>query len=198
MQVTKNSVCTMGALKAACGLKTSYGLEKSHQLKTVLAKLLLAVWLLLIGSSAMAQVADHTKPVNVKADNSEYNERLGTQTLSGNVEISQGSMLISADKIQIEIKNGALFRISGTGSPITFQQLTPGNELVRGQCNEIIYNTETSLITFKGSANFERPGQKLTGHIIEYNLRELTFKAAGNEGGRVNITLQPGKLNPSN
>ena len=152
MQATKNKYCTCSALKAA------------NTLGTALAKLLLMTWLVFFASTAMAQVADYTKPVNVKADNSEYNERLGIQTLSGNVEISQGSLLISADKIQIEIKNGTLFRISGTGNPITFQQLTLTNELVRGQCNEIIYNTETSLITFKGSANFERPGQKLTGH----------------------------------
>lgn len=149
----------------------------------------------IIPFAAQAQSTDHTKPINVKADSSVYNDKLGTQILSGNVEVTQGSLSIFADTIEIEIRNGALAKITGTGSPIRFQQMTLDNQLIRGQCNEIIYNTETSQITFKGNASFERPGQELSGHSIEYNLRELTFKASGNEGGRVNITLQPGILN---
>lgn len=144
----------------------------------------------------LAQSDDHTKPINVQADTSVYDDRRGTQTLSGNVEVTQGSMSISADTIEIEIRDGTLFRITGTGSPIRFQQMTPNNELIKGECNEISYNTATTEITFRGNANFERPGQKLTGDTIEYNLSELTFKAAGNNKGRVNITLQPGKLKP--
>ena len=155
----------------------------------------LAVGCLFMPVNAVAQTADYTKPINVKADTSEYNDRLGTQILSGNVEVTQGSMSIFADRIEIEIKNGTLFRINGTGSPIRFQQMTQDNQLIRGECNEIVYNTETSNITFKGNASFERPGQELSGHTIDYNLSELTFKASGNQQGRVNITLQPGKLN---
>lgn len=157
----------------------------------LLASILLVSSLIVCGHHAYAQVADHTKPINVKADSSEYNEKRGTQTLSGNVEITQGSMSIVADKIQIEIKDGALFRISGTGNPIRFQQLTPAGQMIRGECQSISYDTSTSNITFKGNANFERPGQKLSGHTIEYNLNEQTFKAQGNSSGRVNITLQP-------
>lgn len=147
-------------------------------------------------SAANAQTDDHTKPINVKADSSVFDERRGTQTLTGNVEVTQGSLSIAADMIEIQIKDGALYQIKGTGSPIIFQQLTLDNQLVRGECNEIIYNTVTTEISFRGNANFERPGQKLTGETIEYNLRELTFKAQGNDEGRVNITLQPAKINP--
>lgn len=157
---------------------------------------IIATLLVAVSNPVAAQLADHKKPINVQADNSIYDDRRGIQTLSGNVEISQGSMSIFADTIKMEIKDGSLFRITGTGSPIRFQQLTPNNELIKGECNEIIYNTTTTEITFRGNANFERPGQTLTGDTIEYNLNELTFKATGNDKGRVNITLQPGKLKP--
>lgn len=152
--------------------------------------------LLLLGHGASANPDDRRKAINVKADNSEYDERAGTQTLSGNVEITQGSMSIKADSITIELKNDALFRITGIGNPIRFQQMTQTNELMRGQSNQISYNTQTSEITFKGDAEFERPGQTFSGHTIEYNMLALTFKAAGNNKGRVSITLQPGKVNP--
>ncbi len=145
-------------------------------------------------SQALANTAaDRDKPINISADTSEYDEKAGTQVLAGNVEITQGSMVIKAERIKVELKNNALFRITGSGAPIRFQQLTENNELLRGQSDQISYNTETSEITFKGNAALERPGQKFTGHSINYNMTELTFKAAGNEKGRVSIILQPGR-----
>lgn len=166
------------------------------KLLVLIVLVLLAASLMCLAKDATAQTSDHTQPINVKADASVFDERRGTQTLTGNVEVTQGSLSITADKIEIQIKDGALYQITGTGSPIIFQQLTQDNQLVRGECNEIIYNTVTTEITFRGNANFERPGQKLTGNTIEYNLRELTFKATGNNEGRVNITLQPAQLKP--
>lgn len=144
-------------------------------------------------SPALSNPADRSKPINISADSSEYDEKAGTQVLAGNVEISQGSMVIRADRITVELKNNTLFRITGSGSPIRFQQLSERNELLRGQSEQISYNTETSEITFRGSAELERPGQKFTGHSINYNMVNLTFKAAGNDQGRVNIVLQPGR-----
>ncbi len=155
--------------------------------------LLLTLLCTLLSTPALAKTDDRSKPININADTSEYDERAGTQVLSGNVEISQGSMVIKADRIVVELRDNALYRISGSGSPIRFQQLTENDELMRGQSNEISYNTRTSEITFKGNAEFERPGQKFTGHTISYNMAKLTFKAAGNNKGRVNIVLQPGR-----
>lgn len=155
----------------------------------------LLVPLLISTPASHAMTGDRDKAINVKADKSEYDERRGIQTLSGNVEISQGSMSITAEKIEIELVAGDVHKITGSGNPVTFQQYTDERELLRGESNKIEYFTKTLQLTFSGNANFERPGQKLTGHRIEYNLDNLTFKATGNDsGGRVNITLQPGKI----
>lgn len=167
-------------------------------LLSVLPRVLCILVLTLPWHISSANPADQKKPINVKADTSVFDERAGTQELAGNVEITQGSMSINADSIKIELKNGALFRITGTGSPIRFQQLSEKNELMRGQSEEIVYNTQTSDITFRGDARFERPGQEFTGHSIEYNMSALTFKAEGRKNntdtGRVSIVLQPGEI----
>ena len=65
---------------------------------------------------------------------------------------------------------------------------------MKGQSNRIEYNLETTQITFSGDARFERPGQKLTGSSIMYNMSDLTFKASGDKKGRVNIVLQPTQI----
>jgi lipopolysaccharide export system protein LptA len=138
--------------------------------------------------------SDASKPINVQADQSDFDEKAGIQTLRGNVEITQGSLSVKADSIQIELKDGALFKIVGKGNPIRFQQQTDTGELMKGQSNRIEYNIQTTQITFSGDARFERPGQKLSGSSISYNMSSLTFKASGDKKGRVNIVLQPNRL----
>jgi len=153
--------------------------------------------LLLLGfaTSALTDTrTDANQPINVQADQSDFDEKAGIQTLKGNVEITQGSLAVKADSIQIELKNGTLFRIIGRGKPIVFQQQTDSGAIMRGQSNRIEYNMQTTQITFSGDARFERPGQKLSGNSIMYNMSALTFKASGDSNGRVNIVLQPNKI----
>jgi len=153
----------------------------------------LALFLSLLAQPALADIDDRTKPINIKADRSEFDQRQGRQTFSGNVEVSQGSMAITADRVVIEIRDGAFYRITGVGSPIQFQQLGKNSELIRGQSGKIAYDTSSSQLTFEGDAQFERPGQKFSGETIRYNMRDLTFEATGSDKGRVSIVLQPGK-----
>lgn len=158
--------------------------------RAVLA-LFLGAWLL--PATSNADLDDRNKPINIKADRSEFDQREGTQTFSGNVEVSQGSMEISAERVVIEIRDGSFYKITGEGSPIRFQQLGENSELIRGQSGKIAYDTSTSQLTFEGDASFERPGQKFSGETIRYNMRNLTFEATGSDKGRVSIVLQPGK-----
>ncbi len=156
----------------------------------ILALLLIA---LCCPALTLADTDDRSKPINIKADRSEFDQREGKQTFSGNVEVTQGSMAISADKVVIEIRDGAFYRITGEGSPIQFQQLGRNSELIRGRSGKIAYDTNTSQLTFEGDAKFERPGQTFSGETIRYNMRDLTFQATGSNKGRVSIVLQPGK-----
>lgn len=155
--------------------------------------------LILLLSLPTGQVAadtrsDGSQPISVQADQSDFDEKAGIQRLTGNVEITQGTLSVKADSIQIELKDGALLKIIGEGSPIRFQQQTETGATMSGQSNRIEYNTQTTQITFSGDARFERPGQKLSGNSITYNMSDLTFKASGDKKGRVSIILQPSQI----
>jgi len=156
--------------------------------------LILLVIGLVFSACALAGSDDKSKPISIQADSSEFDQRSGIQTFSGNVQISQGSMSIVADSIRIETRNGEFYRISGSGNPIRFQQSDDDNNLMRGQSQRIVYDTSTSELIFEGDARFERPGQQFSGHRISYSLEALTFTASGDGDRRVNIVLEPGKL----
>ena len=82
--------------------------DNSRYLTLVLLLLALLVNLTGKTSIAIAAESDFSQPIDVSADRSEYNEKTGKQSLSGNVEIRQGSILINADSIEVILKDNKL------------------------------------------------------------------------------------------
>lgn len=144
---------------------------------------------------AHARKSDFSKPIDVSADRSEYDEKAGVQVLFGNVEISQGTMVIKADRIAITLRNNQLSVIEGTGKPIQFQQENEAGELVTGQANSINYNAENGSLVLSGSATLTQPQQRLQSERIVFNSTEQKVSAEGGEKGRVSIRIQPPKAN---
>ena len=136
--------------------------------------------------------SDLQQPINVQADKSEFDEKAGMQTLSGNVEISQGSMLITAEEIAISLKDNALHTISGTGTPISFQQENEAGEIMRGEAESIIYDALAGTLTLKGAATLSQPRQNLVSDLIIFDARSQKVNAeGGGDTGRVSIQLLP-------
>ena len=147
---------------------------------------------LLLSTSAYARQSDFTKPIDVNADRSEFDEKAGVQVLIGNVEIIQGTMLIKADRIAISLdENNQLAKIEGSGSPIQFQQENEAGEPVTGQANSIEYNARNGSLVLAGNATLKQPGQRLQSERIVFNSTEQKVSAEGGEKGRVSIRIQP-------
>jgi lipopolysaccharide export system protein LptA len=153
--------------------------------------------LLLTGSvlctgSVQARDSDLTQAIEVQADKSEFDEKAGTQTLSGNVEITQGTMRITADNISITLKNNALHTISGTGTPIRFQQETEIGDIMKGEAETIIYDALAGTLTLKGAATLSQPRQNLVSDLIVFDARTQKVNAeGGGKTGRVSIQILP-------
>jgi len=139
----------------------------------------------------LAKTTDFEQPIDVKADRSEYNEKAGVQSLTGNVEITQGTILIRADDIQVQLKDNKLSTIEGEGSPIYFQQENDQGELIVGECQHILYDAKNGRLILSGSATLSEPKQNLRSDRIVFDSISQTVIAEGGKSGRVNITIQP-------
>lgn len=160
---------------------------------------LMPIWLTLMmlctSHTAMARQSDLEQPIDIRADSSEFDEKAGVQSLSGNVQISQGTLKISADFIAITLKDNALHKIEGRGSPIIFTQENESGELMQGKAREIMYNANNGTLVLKGAASLSQPKQSLTSEQITFNTRTQKVNAeGGGNNGRVSIQIQP----PSN
>ncbi len=152
------------------------------------------VLLLMVHSLGLARQSDLSKPIDVRADSSEFDEKAGVQTLSGNVEITQGSMKISAEFISISLENNALSVIEGRGNPINFEQENEAGELMRGEAQTVIYDARNGTLILKGSAKLSQPQQDLTSEQITFNAETQKVSAqGGGSSGRVSIQIQPPK-----
>lgn len=147
--------------------------------------------LLITAPQVYGRVADFDKPVDVKADRSEYSEQSNSQVLEGNVVITQGSMRIEADRITVTLADNKLSTIKGEGNPIKFQQENEQGQLIQGECREILYEAALSRLTLTGNATLKEPRQQLSSDRIVFNARTQTVIAERGETGRVSITIQP-------
>jgi len=154
--------------------------------------LLFACLTAMVTTTGHTRQSDLSKAIDVRADKSEYDEKAGTQTLSGNVEITQGTMKINADNIAISLKDNALSKIEGTGAPIRFEQENEEGELMQGEARRIIYDAIDGTLILQGSATLTQPRQNLVSDKITFNARTQKVSAeGGGDSGRVSIQIQP-------
>jgi len=152
-------------------------------------------------STAQARESDLDQPIDIRADRSQFDEREGLQVLEGNVEISQGTMLIRAERIEVRLQDGRLAGIEGTGSPLAFEQDNEAGERMKGAARRIAYDAIEGLLVLEGAATLEQPRQALQSERIVFDARTQTVSAEGGpagEGatgertpGRVTIRLEP-------
>lgn len=151
----------------------------------------LSVFMMFASNTSMAKQSDLEQPIDIRADSSEFDEKAGIQSLSGNVQITQGTLKISADFIAITLKDNALNKIEGRGSPILFTQENEAGELMKGEAREIMYNASNGTLVLKGAASLSQPKQSLTSEQITFNTRTQKVNAQGGNNGRVSIQIQP-------
>ncbi len=178
-------------------------------------------WLVFSGN-ALALDADNNAPVAIDADTTSIDFRTGERVLSGNVEISQGTLNIKADKVILIYKGDKIDTATAYGKPVKFKQLPEGHkEMVYGEGKTLKLQQKWDLITLKENAKITQGSNVITGKIIYYNTKtsKMTIKgqssskkkktggkstSAGKkadkgestkkESGRTRIVIEPGSM----
>lgn len=164
------------------------------------AALGLALMLALSGN-AWAELADRDKPVNLEADTVIMDDASKVSTYSGNVQLSQGTLLIRADKLVVK-EDGAGFQ-HGTayGNPASFRQKREGlDEFVEGYALRIEYDSQKDKVELLSQARMKRNQDEVRGNYISYDAKTEFFQVLGGgkeaappgrQKGRVHAVIQP-------
>ena len=144
-----------------------------------LIKYLITIAVLIFSLSLSALPSDSYEPIYIESDSAERNEKTGLTQYVGNVNISQGSMLIDADQVTIYYEGSAVSRILCKGNLASYQQADQSGDRVTARAETIEYIPSKKLINLKTNASLSNRGTQIKGDTINYDLNNETWKAKG-------------------
>lgn len=157
---------------------------------------LAAVLALGASAPALALPEDRDQAIFIQSDRAERDERTGTTLYTGDVEIDQGSLHISAERVTIRDSDEQVSEILATGKPAKMHQKpAPEREPVYARALTIQYDVAKEVLTLIEEASVTQEGTTVTGDRIEYFVREQRVKASGGGAStgqdRVKVVIPP-------
>ncbi len=152
-------------------------------------------------SAASAERADREKPINLEADTVTLDDIKRVSIYQGNVQLTQGTLLIRSDKLSVsEDKQGFQHGIAH-GNPAYFRQKREGfDDYVEGYGGRIEYDGKQEKVELFGQARMKRDQDEVRGDYISYDIKTEFFKVLGggtkvanpnNPQGRVRVMILP-------
>lgn len=158
----------------------------------------LSLSILLLPSLAWAEAADRGKPIELEADSMTVNYAKKTSTYTGNVILTQGTLVINADKLVVREDKDGFQHSTATGNPTTFRQKMEGkNEYMQGSAQRIEYDGRMDKIQLFTRAWVKRGEDIVHGDFISYDANAEYAEVIGAKStadgstGRVKAIIQP-------
>jgi lipopolysaccharide export system protein LptA len=149
--------------------------------------------------NAFAESADRNQPIELEADTVTVNDAKKISTYSGNVILTQGSLVIHAEKLIVREDEQGFQHSTSTGNPSTFKQKREGkNEYMEGSAQRIEYDGRMDKVQLYTRASVKRGEDVVHGDYISYDANAEYAEVIGgpksesNPGsGRVKAIIQP-------
>jgi lipopolysaccharide export system protein LptA len=166
----------------------------------------LVIACLLTVTGVYAEKADRSKPINIEADRLTVDDAKQISIFEGNVSLTQGTMLIRGDRMEVrQDKNGFKYG-TAWGSLAYFKQKREGyDELIEGWAERIEYDGRADKVQLFNRAALKKVGDEVRGNYISYDVAtELSQVLGGgtkaatpdNPNGRVRAVIQPKSKEP--
>lgn len=153
---------------------------------------LLLLALLLVSPGVRALESDAQQPIDIRARSVVANEKTGVSVYQGDVVMTQGSLRIEADKLEVTLREGLVQQVRGWGSPARVRSRTEAGEELRARAQRLEYRARPRELDLYGDVELRRDGDLLTGaREVHYSLADQTFVARGDAEGQVHAVIQP-------
>jgi lipopolysaccharide export system protein LptA len=163
---------------------------KRHTETCLLFSLLLA-----ISVPTWAEKADKNKPVNLESDSARMDDAQKLAIYEGHVVLTQGTLLITADRIDVRQDERGFSSGEATGKPVYFRQKMEGrDDYAEGWASRLEYDGHTEKLKLTGQARLKRGDDDLRGNLITYDGKTEFFQAQGSisgSPGRVRAVIRP-------
>ena len=162
---------------------------------------------LLFCAPAHAEKADRNKPIHLEADRVTVDDAKQISTFTGNVVLTQGSMVLRGDRMEVRQDRDGFRQGVVWGNLAYFRQKREGyDELIEGWSERIEYDSRADKLQMFNRAMLKRGQDEVRGNYISYDANSEFFQvvgggtksASGSSGdGRVRAIMQPKPKEPA-
>ncbi|WP_343124149.1 lipopolysaccharide transport periplasmic protein LptA [Dyella sp. OK004] len=143
---------------------------------------------------AFAKKDDRTKPMDFTSKTTNaYNAPNTITTLSGNVKLTQGTLLITGGEAKVHLDaDTQIARVVVTGNPAHIQQLDENNNLMQGDAATLDYDNINGIAVLTGNAKVVQQGRgEFHGDKLTYNTDTSLITGEAGGDGLVHGTFLP-------
>ncbi|MFT3859703.1 MAG: lipopolysaccharide transport periplasmic protein LptA [Aquabacterium sp.] len=183
-------------------------LPTSHRSVILSLACLATLW----SAPAWSEKSDRAQPLTFAADAARVEDNQRLNILTGNVEITKGSMVVRSDRVEVRQNadgTQTATAIGGNEGRAYFRQKREGvDEAIEGEAERVIYEGKDDTVRFIGRAVMRRlkgvaVSDEVTGQTIVYDNKTSVFQVVGNSGGttttkgRVRGVISPRQSEPA-
>lgn len=160
---------------------------------TLINSALLGLLALNFSPWAMAQgQADFDQPIRIFAEDEFFDIKRSMAVFERNVRVSQGTLLIQADRLMAENDSESGARVFvATGDPATYEQQLDDGSMIRAQANEIRYDQQNQLLTLSGAAEVSQNNSLVRGGVLQYDFVKQTLTSERSDDEPVETIITP-------
>ncbi|MDE2366201.1 MAG: lipopolysaccharide transport periplasmic protein LptA [Betaproteobacteria bacterium] len=159
---------------------------------------------MLFTGPTLAEKADRDQPVNLEADRATVQDANKLATFTGNVVLTQGTLIIRADKMTVKEDANGFQHATAFGNLASFRQKRDGkDEYVEGWSERMEYDSKADKVELFKKARLRRGKDEVYGDYISYDAINEFFQVIGGNNetapqvrspeGRVRAVIQPKK-----
>lgn len=168
--------------------------------------LLAALAAIAVIAPARAEKADRAKPIQLEADRVTVDDAKQISTFTGNVVLTQGSMVIRGDRLEVRQDREGFRHGTTWGNLAYIRQKREGmEEFVEGWAERIEYDSRADKVQMFNRAIMRRGEDEVRGTYISYDVTTEFFQVTGGAAkpgtgastgapagdGRVRAVIQP-------
>ncbi len=145
---------------------------------------------LLFFNGLHARSDDSEKPIHITADTAELNDKTGVSIYRGDVEMIQGTTILTGDVITVYTKDNEVTKMISVGNLATYQETTDDGDIVYAESEEMIHNSAEKKVELFRRGKITQVGNVIKSDYILY-LTEEGLIDTGTKKDRIKITIQP-------
>jgi len=151
--------------------------------------------LMVYSPDLLASSSDFQKPITVDARTQSMDGKNKITRFKDNVKITQGSLVIEADEVEVSAKGGEGREIMiARGNPARYSQTMDDGSKVEAKARELRYELAKRTISMTGDAQIKQNTSLVQGDSITYDMMKeqlLATSSDENENSRVKTVFSP-------